>query len=128
MNEPVWLSRQSVEMIHQTQLARHGGAAGLRDAGLLESALVRALNAWSYGEADLFEFAALYAEGIAKNHPFADGNKRTAFVAAALFLRINGRRLRAENPEAVEKMLGLASGALSRGDFAAWLRERSIPA
>jgi death on curing protein len=128
MREPTWLSRRTVEVIHERQLARHGGAAGLRDPGLLESALMRALNAWGYGETDLCELAALYAEGLAKNHPFADGNKRTAFVAAALFLRLNGRRLRAENREAVEKMLGLASGTLPREGFAAWLRDRTVSA
>jgi death on curing protein len=78
-DHPAWLSRRTVEAVHERQLARHGGASGLRDAGLLESALMRAVNAWGYGEADLCELAALYTEGIAKNHPFADGNKRTAF-------------------------------------------------
>lgn len=128
MTEPEWLPRDVVEEIHEEQLRRHGGGSGLRDAGLLESALARPLNAWSYGESDPHELAALLAEGIARNHPFVDGNKRTAFMAAYTFLRANGLHLRASNPEAVEKMLGLASGSLSRDEFAAWLRARTVPA
>jgi death-on-curing protein len=127
MTRPVWLPRTVVEEIHREQLARHGGSAGVRDLGLLESALARPQNAWAYGETDIPELAALYAEGIARNHPFIDGNKRTAFMAAYAFLRANGRRLRADNAEAVQKVLGLASGTLPRKDFAAWLRERTVP-
>src|SRR5690625_4287928 len=127
MTEPYWLGREIVEAIHERQLDRHGGAPGLRDAGLLESALMRAQNAWHYGEGDLCALAALYAEGIAKNHPFADGNKRTAFVSATLFLANNGLRLKASNREAADMTLGLAAGKLPREEFAAWLRERSVP-
>lgn len=127
MSAPDWLRREIVEAIHDRQIERHGGASGLRDAGLLESALMRAPNAWSYGESDLGEWAALYAEGSAKNHPFADGNKRTAFVSAALFLASNGLRLKASNREAADHMVGLAADTLPREDFAAWLRRRSVP-
>lgn len=127
MNAPDWLQREIVEAIHDRQIERHGSASGLRDAGLLESALMRAPNAWSYSESDLAELAALYAEGIAKNHPFADGNKRTAFVSAALFLANNGLRLKASNREAADMTLGLAAGTLSREEFAAWLRRHSVP-
>lgn len=127
MTAPNWLQREIVEAIHKRQIERHGGATGLRDAGLLESALMRAPNAWGYGESDLAEPAALYAEGIAKNHPFADGNKRTAFVSAVLFLANNGLRLKASNREAADMTLGLAAGTLPREEFAAWLSDRSIP-
>ena len=127
MSEPEWLPRPVIEEIHAEQLARHGGAAGLRDPALLDSALARPLNAWSYGENDLCELAALLAEGIARNHPFVDGNKRTGFMAGYTFLRANGLRLRAGNREAADKMLGLAAGTLAREDFADWLRTRVRP-
>lgn len=127
MNEPDWLPRSIIEEIHEEQLAHHGGAAGLRDSSLLESALARPLNAWSYGESDLCELAALLAEGIARNHPFVDGNKRTGFMAGYIFLRANGLRLQASNRDAADMTLGLAAGTLPREDFAAWLRERSVP-
>ena len=128
MTGPIWLPRAVVEDIHTEQLAQHGGSPGVRDIGLLESALARPQNAWAYGDTDVSELAALYAEGIARNHRFVDGNKRTAFMAAYAFLRANGWRLRAGNAEAVEKMLALASGELSRDAFAGWLRDRSVPA
>lgn len=127
MTEPVWLTRQVAEAIHERQIDRHGGAWGVRDAGLLESALARPVNAWSYGEEDLCTLAALLAEGVARNHPFADGNKRTALVGAALFLRLNGLRLTAPNAEAAVMTLGLASGELPREGFARWLADRTVP-
>lgn len=126
MTEPVWLPRATIERIHDRQIAAHGGLQGVRDVGLLESALVRAPNAWTYGETDLAVLASYYAEGIAKNHPFADGNKRTAFVASALFLRINGRPFKASQAEVLGMTLGLASGELPREGFAMWLRDRSV--
>ena len=125
MTEPVWLPRATVELIHDRQIAAHGGLRGVRDPGLLDSAMMRAPNAWTYGEADLAVLASYYAEGVAKNHPFSDGNKRTAFVAAALFLRINGRPFRATQAEVLGMTLGLASGQLPREGFANWLRDRS---
>jgi death-on-curing protein len=121
------VARRTIVTLHSEQIAEHGGASGIRDSGLLESALMRPLNAWSYGEADLCELAALYAEGIARNHPFVDGNKRTGFLAAYTFLGLNGLELGAPEPEAVEKMLGLASGTLAREAFADWLRARARP-
>lgn len=127
MKEPVWLSRTLIEAIHTEQLHAHGGAPGLRDAGLLESALARPVNAFAYGENDLCALAALLAEGLVKNHPFADGNKRTGFLAAFTFLGANGLDLDAPEPEAVVMTLGLASGELPREGFAMWLRDRTVP-
>ena len=127
MSEPLWLSRQAIEIIHDEQLAEHGGAGGLRDSGLLESALARPQNLFAYGEGDLCALAAAYAAGIVRNHPFVDGNKRTGFIAAALFLQENGLRLNAPEAEAVVMTLGLASGEMPEQGFAAWLRDRTDP-
>jgi death-on-curing protein len=127
VTKPVWVPYAAIEVIHEEQIREHGGAAGVRDAGLLESALARAVNAWSYGESDFCELAALYAEGIVRNHPFVDGNKRTAFMAAYTSLGLNDVELDAPEAEAVEKMLGLAAGDLSREAFAIWLRGAPYP-
>jgi len=102
----------------------HGGASGLRDAGLLDSALARPLNLVAYGDPDLAELAASYAFGLAQNHPFVDGNKRAAFLAAGLFLGLNGYRLTASQAEATVAVFGLASGEIDEPTFAAWLRGR----
>lgn len=128
MTEPVWLSRRLVDAIHEEQIAEHGGAHGTRARDMLESALARPLNAWSYGEQDLHELAALLAEGIARNHLFVDGNKRTALLAAYTFLYLNGLELDAPNAEAAVMTLGLASGELPREGFARWLADRTVPA
>lgn len=125
MSEPVWLGRRVVEAIHDEQIAEHGGTRGLRDAGLLEIALARPLNAFADGERDLAALAAAYAFGIARSHPFADGNKRTAFLAAYTFLGLNGRELTAPEAEAVVMTLGLAAGDLPEAGYAAWLRDNS---
>jgi len=126
MSEPVWVSRRVIELLHQESLAEHGGADGLRDAGLLDSAMARARNLHAYeGVIDLFRLAAFYAFGIAKNHPFADGNKRAAFIAAGVFLRINGISLKADKAEAVLVMLDLASGEITESQFAEWLRKNA---
>jgi death-on-curing protein len=126
MSEPVWVSRRVIELLHQESLAEHGGAEGLRDAGLLDSAMARARNLHAYEEVtDPFRLAAAYAFGIAKNHPFADGNKRAAFIAAGVFLRINGIVLRADKAEAVLVMLDLASGEITESQFAEWLRKNA---
>ena len=126
MSEPVWVSRSVIELLHQESLAEHGGAEGLRDAGLLDSAMARARNLHAYEEVtDPFRLAAAYAFGIAKNHPFADGNKRAAFIAAGVFLRINGIVLRADKAEAVLVMLDLASGEITESQFAEWLRKNA---
>ena len=123
MTEPQWLSKRLVLAIHDEQLAEHGGGEGIRDAGLLDSALARPQNRFTYDpEADLATFAAAYAFGIAKNHPFIDGNKRTAFVAAELFLDLNGRVLAASDAECVLATLRLAAGEIGEDEFADWLR------
>ncbi|MGR3716793.1 MAG: type II toxin-antitoxin system death-on-curing family toxin [Thermohalobaculum sp.] len=125
MTEPFWLSRQAIEIIHDEQLAEHGGAGGIRDAGLLESALARPRNLYAYGEADICALAAAYAAGIERNHSFVDGNKRTGFLAAYSFLAVNGLELDAPEAEAVVMTLGLASGEMPEQGFAAWLRDRT---
>ena len=121
--EPQWLSKRLVLAIHDEQLAEHGGGEGIRDAGLLDSALARPQNRFTYdADADLATLAAAYAFGLAKNHPFIDGNKRTAFVAAELFLNLNGRVLAASDAECVLATLRLAAGEIGEDEFADWLR------
>jgi len=123
----VWLSRQIIVAIHDEQLAEHGGAVGIRDEGLLDSALARPLNRAGYGNPDVAELAALYALGIARNHPFVDGNKRTAFAAMVLFLSLNGMPLVADEAEAAITMLRMAAGELSDDEFIAWVRASAAP-
>ncbi len=118
----IWLSRQIVLALHEEQLAAHGGAEGLRDAGLLDSALARPLNHAGYGAPDTAELAALYAIAIARNHPFLDGNKRTAFAAMVLFLALNGLELEAPEVEATVVALTMAAGEMPDADFIAWVR------
>ena len=127
MREPRWLPKDLILAVHNRQLAEHGGGAGLRDEGLLESALARAQNLFAYGESDFAALAAAYAFGIAKNHPFIDGNKRTAFVACELFLVANGYDLAASDEECLAMMLGLAASEIGEAEFAAWLREHVRP-
>lgn len=122
--EPVWLDKAVALAIHDRQLAEHGGGSGVRDAGMLESALARPINRWAYGEDDLAALAAAYAFGIARNHPFVDGNKRTAWVLGRLFLALNGGALAFEPSDAVAAMLALAAGALSEEEMADWFRGR----
>ena len=122
--EPNWIDLDLALAIHDRQLAEHGGGVGLRDLSLLESALARPLNSWNYSESDAAALAAAYAFGIARNRPFVDGNKRTAWVAARLFLRLNGEVLRFEPADAIATMLSLAAGELSEEELAAWFRER----
>ena len=123
MSEPAWVRKEIVLRVHDEQLATHGGAPGIRDEGLLDSALARARNAWGYGQEDVFLLAALYAGGIMQNHPFIDGNKRTGFLAAYIFLDSNGWELIAEEIEVVERCLELAASEIDEAEFAAWLRE-----
>ena len=123
MNEPRWLLRAVVEAIHEAQLAEHGGAAGLRDDHGLESALARPRNLFVYGSGDLFAHAAAYAAGIVRNHPFVDGNKRTALLAAYVFLRLNGHTLDASEESAAQMTLGLAAHEITEDSFADWLRD-----
>jgi death on curing protein len=122
----VWLPQELILAIHDEQLAEHGGAAGLRDPGLLDSALARPLNRAGYGEPDIAELPAVYALGIAQNHPFIDGNKRTAFVALELFLRLNGCVFTAGDAEAVVMMLAMAAGELPDEEFIAWVRLHGV--
>ncbi len=126
MNQWTWIEESVVWAVHEAQLAEHGGSAGVRDPGLLASALARPLNLAAYnGAADAAGLAAAYGFGIARNHPFIDGNKRTAFVCAELFLALNGYQLQAEDANCVSTMLALAAGEISEAEFAAWLRTHS---
>ena len=127
MTEWVWLDAQVILAVHDEQLAEHGGGSGLRDAGLFESALARPLHLARYGEPDAAGLAAAYGFGIARNHPFIDGNKRTAFVAVSLFLQVNGLRLTADDAACVLTLLDVAAGEMSEADFAAWVRSNSEP-
>lgn len=122
----VWLSRPLILAIHDEQLAEHGGALGLRDDGLLDSALARPLNRAGYGEPDIAELAALYALAIARNHPFIDGNKRTAYVALEAFVHLNGCRFPVSDAEAVVTMLAMAAGELTDEEFTAWVRQNVV--
>jgi death-on-curing protein len=122
VKEPVWLSRAAILAVHEELLERFGGLAGVRDEGLLESALNKPLHLFAYERPSLFDMAAAYAYGIVKNHPFLDGNKRTGFIAAYVFLGINGLNLDAPEEEAVERTLALAAGAIRAPAFAAWLK------
>lgn len=120
-----WTSREALLLLHDESLVEHGGAAGLRDAGLLDSALARPLNLAADGEPDLPELAAGYAIGLAKNHPFVDGNKRAASMAIGLFVALNGQRMVATQIEATQAMLAVAAGELDQVAFATWLRAHS---
>ena len=113
--------------MHDEQIAHHGGAPGLRDEALLESALARPLNRVGYGEPDIAELGALYAVGVARNHPFVDGNKRAAFLTMVLFLALNGSPLEAPEAEALVAMIDMASGDLPEEAFTAWVRDHARP-
>ena len=121
---PVWVTLAEVKALHERQLARFGGPAGLRDPGALESALGRARNKWAYEGADLALLAAAHAFGIARNHPFVDGNKRAAFVTMMLFLRKNGVRFAPHQAEATTIVVALAAGEVSEESLARWIRDR----
>ena len=128
MIEPRWLAIMHVLTIHSDQIRAHGGSPGLRDRGLLESALERPKNRLHYDSgADLGALTAAYGFGLAQNHPFVDGNERVAFQAMYLFLGLNGLRLEAPEEEIVTLILSLASGQLDEPDLAAWLRLHIIP-
>lgn len=127
MTEPVWIGRDLALAIHAEQLAEHGGADGIRDAGLLEGALARPLNLAAYGDPDIAALAAALGFGLARNHPFIDGNKRTAYVAVETFLVLNGFDLTADDAECIAAMLDLAAGDLPEAGFAAWLRDHLRP-
>ena len=122
-----WLNLRSVLAIHAEQLAEHGGGSGVRDIALLESALARPINLAAYGAPDAATLAAAYAYGLARNHPFVDGNKRTAFVTAVAFLLRNGCDLDAPEPEVVLTFVELAAGRMTEEALASWFRERMAP-
>lgn len=121
----IWIKKPFALLIHERQLAEHGGNPGVRDASLLDSALARPQQLHSYGDPppDLADLAASLAFGLSRNHPFIDGNKRTAAVACETFIMLNGARLEADDLELYPQYIGLAEGSLSEVDFAAWLRD-----
>ncbi len=121
----VWIDSAVLLAVHDEQLAEHGGAAGMRDMGLFESAIARPRQLAHDGDPDAAQLAAAYVFGIARNHPFVDGNKRTAFVAAELFPALNGTQLFAEDAACVVTMLAVAAGQMDEATFARWLREHS---
>lgn len=125
MTEPVWIAKLEVLAIHDRQLAEHGGAAGIRDIGLLESAIARAQQLCAHGDPDIFDLAAACTVGIVRNYPFVDGNKRTGFVTGILFIQLNGRRFTASEPNATQAVLDLTAGEMSEAEFAAWLRDNT---
>lgn len=128
MKEPRWLSQAMLRAIHSDQIRAHGGALGIRDRGLLESALHRPLNRLQYEpEASLHSLAAAYGFGIVRNHPFIDGNKRVGFQAMYVFLGLNGLRITAPEEALVHLMLSLAGGDLDEPDLATWLEENGVP-
>ena len=118
-----WIDKRLLLLLHDESLSMHGGASGMRDEGLLDSALARPLNIVANGEPDVADLAAAYGFGLAKNHPLIDGNKRTAFLAVGLFLRLNGQRLVASQTDATLTMLQVAGSELSEPAFADWLRK-----
>jgi death-on-curing protein len=126
MTEIVWLLDETIIAIHHRQIAEHGGTDGLRDEGLLSSALARSQNLFAYGKPspDLAALAAAYAFGIARDHPFVDGNKRTALIAARTFLLLNGVNLKASQDEKILIFLQLAEGLLTQEELADWIRRR----
>lgn len=124
--EPVWLDSRIAYAVHDRQLAEHGGGVGLRDVGALESALARPINRWNYGEDELVALAAAYAFGIARNHPFVDGNKRTAWIMARLFLMANTVDIAFDKVDATNTVIALAAGELSEEDLADWFRQRVV--
>jgi death-on-curing protein len=122
-----WIDRRALVLLHGESLAEHGGGEGLRDEGLLESALARPRQLAAYGKPDFAELAASYGFGLAKNHAFVDGNKRAAFLAVGLFLALNGYRLNASQPDATLTVMALAAGELNEEEFGRWIRANSAP-
>ena len=128
MSDWVWLDPQALLAAHDEQLAEHGGASGIRDQGLFESALARPQNLAAYGDPDAADLAASYTFGLAKNHAFIDGNERTALVALESFLLLNGFELLADDGQVVMVILSVASGAFNENELAAWIRKNIRPA
>ena len=128
MNEPIWIERPVLLAVQTELLNRFGGLAGIRDEGLLDSAIGKPRNLFAYGNPTVFELAASYATGLVKNHPFLDGNKRIGFMAAYIFLGANGWCLEALEEEAVLQTLALAAGEATEAEYAAWLEKNSAEA
>ena len=120
-----WIDRRALELLHDESLAEHGGGTGLRDEGLLESALSRPRNLVAYGKPEFADLAAAYGMELIRNHPFVDGNKRAGFLAVGLFLALNGYRLAATQADATLTVLALAAGDLDEGPFAEWIRRHA---
>lgn len=125
--EPIWVKQAVALAVHDRQLAEHGGGEGLRDAGALDSALARPRNRWEYGEDDLPVLAAAYAFGVVRNHPFVDGNKRTGWIVARLFLDLNGFDVECDEVVAIRTVEMLAAGELTEDELAHWFRQRLLP-
>ena len=123
MKEPIWVEKRDALAIHEQLLILHGGASGLRDEGLLESALARPRQQFAYASPDIIELASAYTAGIVGNHPFVDGNKRTGFVVGVLFLEMNGYLFTATEAEAAQAVLELAAGTVDEAGFAAFVRD-----
>jgi death on curing protein len=121
-----WIDKAALKLLHDESLAEHGGRAGLRDEGLLDSAMGKSLNLVAYGQPDVADLAASYAAGLAKNHPFVDGNKRAAFLAVGMFLYLNGYRLETTQADATLHVLDLAAGDITQDDFAVWIRQHAV--
>ena len=127
MNPPVWININHVLAFHSKQIQEHGGSHGVRDKGLLESALARPQHLFNYENPGIFDLAACYAYGIVKNHPFVDGNKRAGIVTAGVFLQINGFILQTPEPELVSQVTALADGSLDENEFSKWLKNVCLP-
>ncbi|HWI55619.1 MAG TPA: type II toxin-antitoxin system death-on-curing family toxin [Bacillota bacterium] len=125
MKRPIWVLKETVLALQERLLAEFGGACGLRDEGLLDSALARAENLLAYGKPTLFELAASYAQGLVRNHPFLDGNKRIGFTTAVLFLELNGYHFVASEVDATVQTLALAARDLDEAGYAAWLKKNA---
>jgi death-on-curing protein len=127
MNEPIWITREDCLAYHESLLERFGGLSGIREESLLDSAFNRPKHLFAYEKPSIFQMAASYAHGIAKNYPFLDGNKRAGFIAAALFIETNGYRFQAPEEEAVLETLSLAASETSEEAYATWLESTSVP-
>lgn len=125
MKDPTWVLHETVLILHEQLLAEFGGSSGVRDQGLLESALARPQNLLAYGEPEVVDLAVSYGFGLVKNHPFIDGNKRTGFTVAVAFLELNGHRFEATEADAIVRTLALAAGDMAEADYAAWLKANS---
>jgi death-on-curing protein len=125
VKRPVWILRETALTLHEQLLTEFGGSAGIRDEGLLDSALAKPLNLFAYGKPTLFDLAASYGFGLVKNHPFIDGNKRAGFTVAVVFLELNGYRFQAGEADAALRTLALAAGEMTQLEYAAWLKANS---